>query len=69
MWLLDYEPAVVVLNLWRKHCHKKKRDLCGINERPLVLPTVVLDIKLLNMSFCIQRSTNVAVRVSVVETQ
>ena len=46
-WLLDYEPAVGVLDY--KHSNgadiviKKRRDICGINESSLVLPTVVFD--------------------------
>ena len=63
MGVLDYKfhrGASTVLN--------RRRDLFGINETPLVLPTVFFEtfftlsvIKLLNMSFPIQRSTNVAV--------
>ena len=47
-WLLDYEPAVGVLDYKMHHGARtvieKRRDLCGINEPPsLVLPTVFFD--------------------------
>ena len=46
-WLLDYEPAVGVLDYKESNgadiVIKKRRDLCGINESSLVLPTVVFD--------------------------
>ena len=46
-WLLDYEPAVGVLDYKVHHgartVIKKRRDLCGINEPSLVLPTVFFD--------------------------
>jgi len=46
-WLLDYEPAVGVLDYKVHHgastVIKKRRDLCGINESSLVLPTVFYD--------------------------
>ena len=46
-WLLDYEPAVGVLDYKIHHgastVIKKRRDLCGINETSLVLPTVFFD--------------------------
>ena len=46
-WLLDYEPAVGVLD-FKVHdgasiVLNKRRVLCGINETSLVLPTVVYD--------------------------
>ena len=46
-WLLDYEPAVGVLD-YKVHngasfVIKKRRDLCGINESSLVLPTAIYD--------------------------
>ena len=46
-WLLDYEPAVGVLDYKVHHgastVIRKRRDLCGINETSLVLPTVFFD--------------------------
>ena len=46
-WLLDYEPAVGVLDYKQHHgastVIKKRRDICGINETTLVLPTVYFD--------------------------
>ena len=46
-WLLDYEPAVGVLDykpyFGARSLIKKRRDLCGINESSLVLPTVMFD--------------------------
>ena len=46
-WLLDYEPAVGVLDYKVHHgastVIKKRRDLCGINKTSLVLPTVFFD--------------------------
>ena len=46
-WLLDYEPAVGVLDYKVHHgassVIKKRRDICGINESSLVLPTVFFD--------------------------
>jgi len=46
-WLLDYEPAVGVLDYKVHHgastVIEKRRDLCGINEPSLVLPTVFFD--------------------------
>jgi len=46
-WLLDYEPAVGLLDYKVHHgastVIKKRRDLCGINEPSLVLPTVFFD--------------------------
>ena len=46
-WLLDYEPAVGVLDYKVHHgastVIKKRRDICGINETSLVLPTVFFD--------------------------
>jgi len=46
-WLLDYEPAVGVLDYKDSNgadiVIKRRRDLCGINESSLVLPTVVFD--------------------------
>ena len=46
-WLLDYEPAVGVLDFKVHHgasiVLNKRRVLCGINETSLVLPTVVYD--------------------------
>ena len=46
-WLLDYEPAVGVLDYKVHHgastVIKKRRELCGINETSLVLPTVFFD--------------------------
>ena len=46
-WLLDYEPAVGVLD-YKVHdgastVLNRRRDLCGINESSLVLPTVFFD--------------------------
>ena len=46
-WLLDYEPAVGVLD-YKVHdgasiVLNRRRDLCGINETSLVLPTVFFD--------------------------
>ena len=46
-WLLDYEPAVGVLDYKIHHgaysVIKKRRYLCGINESSLVFPTVFYD--------------------------
>jgi len=46
-WLLDYEPALGVLDykayFGARSLIKKRRDLCGINESSLVLPTVMFD--------------------------
>jgi len=46
-WLLDYEPALGVLDYKVHHgasiLINKRRDLCGINESSLVLPTVFFD--------------------------
>ena len=46
-WLLDYEPAVGVLDYKIHHgastVIEKRRNLCGINEPSLVLPTVFFD--------------------------
>ena len=46
-WLLDYEPAVGVLDykayFGASSLIKKRRELCGINEPSLVLPTVMFD--------------------------
>ncbi len=46
-WLLDYEPAVGVLDYAFNHgantVLKKRKDFCGINETSLVLPTVFFD--------------------------
>ena len=46
-WLLDYEPAVGVLDYKFHHgastVIQKRRDMCGINEPTLVLPTVFFD--------------------------
>ena len=46
-WLLDYEPAVGVLDYKVHHgartVIRKRRDLCGINDPSLVLPTVFFD--------------------------
>ena len=46
-WLLDYEPAVGVLDYKVHHgastVINKRRDICGINEPSLVLPTVFFD--------------------------
>ena len=46
-WLLDYEPAVGVLDYKVHHGARnvlnKRRYLCGINESSLVLPTVFFD--------------------------
>jgi len=46
-WLLDYEPAVGVLGCEVHHgtstVLNRRRDLCGINEPSLVLPTVFFD--------------------------
>ena len=46
-WLLDYEPAVGVLDykayFGASSLIKKRRELCGINESSLVLPTVMFD--------------------------
>jgi hypothetical protein len=45
-WLLDYEPVVGVLNYDHhgvKHILKLRKNLCGINETSLVLPTVFYD--------------------------
>ncbi|XP_078380720.1 uncharacterized protein LOC144663582 [Oculina patagonica] len=46
-WLLDYEPAVGVLN-YVPHdgagiVLQRRRDLCGIKDNSLVLPTVFFD--------------------------
>ena len=46
-WLLDYEPAVGVLDYKIHHgaynVIKKRRYLCGVNESSLVLPTAFYD--------------------------
>jgi len=46
-WLLDYEPAVGVLDYKFHHGARivlnSRRELCGINESSLVLPTVFFD--------------------------
>ena len=46
-WLLDYEPAVGVLDykafFGASSLIKIRRELCGINESSLVLPTVMFD--------------------------
>ena len=46
-WLLDYEPAVGVLDYEVHHgasiVLNRRRDLCGITEPSLVLPTVFFD--------------------------
>ncbi|XP_020604568.1 uncharacterized protein LOC110043463 [Orbicella faveolata] len=46
-WLLDYEPAVGVLDYKVHHgasiVLNRRRDLCGISEPSLVLPTVFFD--------------------------
>ena len=46
-WLLDYEPAVGVLDYKIHHgayfVIKKRRYLCGLNESSLVFPTVFYD--------------------------
>ena len=46
-WLLDYEPAVGVLDYKIHHgasiVLNKRRFLCGVNEPSLVLPTVFFD--------------------------
>ena len=46
-WLLDYEPAVGVLDykafFGASSLMKIRRELCGINESSLVLPTVMFD--------------------------
>ena len=46
-WLLDYEPAVGVLDYKQHHgastVIEKRRDRCGINEPSLVPPTVFFD--------------------------
>ncbi|XP_078371086.1 uncharacterized protein LOC144654730 [Oculina patagonica] len=46
-WLLDYEPAVGVLDYAFNHgantVLKKRKDFCGINKTSLVLPTVFFD--------------------------
>ena len=46
-WLLDYEPAVGVLDYKLHHgasfVLNTRRDLCGIKEPSLVLPTVFFD--------------------------
>ena len=46
-WLLDYEPAVGVLDykafFGASSLMKLRRELCGINESSLVLPTVMFD--------------------------
>ena len=46
-WLLDYEPAVGVLDYKASQgandVIKSRRELCGIKESSLVLPTVVFD--------------------------
>lgn len=46
-WLLDYEPAVGVLDYTRHNgasvVLRKRRKLCGINKKSLVLPTVFFD--------------------------
>jgi len=46
-WLLDYEPAVGVLDykayFGASSLIEKRRDLCGINDSSLILPTVMFD--------------------------
>ena len=46
-WLLDYEPVVGVLDYKVHHgadfILKLRRNMCGINETSLVLPTVLFD--------------------------
>jgi len=46
-WLLDYEPAVGVLDYKVHHGAStvlyKRKNICGINESSLVLPTVFFD--------------------------
>ncbi|XP_078365053.1 uncharacterized protein LOC144649438 [Oculina patagonica] len=46
-WLLDYEPAVGVLHYLYHNgadvVQKRRKELCGINETSLVLPTVFFD--------------------------
>jgi hypothetical protein len=45
-WLLDYEPVVGALDYDHhgvKHIFKLRKNLCGINETSLVLPTVFYD--------------------------
>ena len=46
-WLLDYEPAVGVLDykayFGASSLIKRRRHLCGIDESSLVLPTVMFD--------------------------
>ena len=46
-WLLDYEPAVGVLHYTHHNgadtVLKRRRELCGINETSLILPTVFFD--------------------------
>ena len=46
-WLLDYEPAVGVLDYVVHHgvsfVRQTRKDLCGINESSLVIPTAYYD--------------------------
>ncbi|KAL9965116.1 hypothetical protein ACROYT_G028870 [Oculina patagonica] len=46
-WLLDYEPAVGVLDYVVHHganfVRRTRKDLCGINETSLVIPTAFYD--------------------------
>lgn len=50
-WLLDYEPAdepaVEVVDYWFNHgadlVRQRRRDLCGINEISIALPTAFFD--------------------------
>ena len=46
-WLLDYEPAVGVLDYTRHHgagfVRQTRKRLCGINESSLVIPTAYYD--------------------------
>ena len=45
-WLLDYEPVVGVLDYdhhGADYVLKLRKELCGVNETSLVLPTVVFD--------------------------
>ncbi|XP_078371278.1 uncharacterized protein LOC144654913 [Oculina patagonica] len=45
-WLLDYEPALGVLDYryhGASHMHRKRKHFCGITETSLVLPTTFFD--------------------------
>ena len=45
-WLLDYEPALGVVNYWRlsaRQAFRKRQSLCGITEESMVIPTVRFD--------------------------